>query len=167
MADAPPSGQAASGNPQLVADPQDPLPESNWLWRRVMAFGVVAFIAWQLHLVGGRIARQDSPIEALLSLAHWLIIAWLITVMLYMVAPSAEQVAKMLSTLSAWKSGISTSLTSRVSTEGGTAEATTVAGPAAAPPAQPAAATPQGQTYQGPDLSAVPHSDAPERPPWP
>lgn len=131
------SGEVQSGEPPLLADPQDPLPESNWLWRRLLTFGIVIFIAWQLHLAGTRIARVggEHSQDVLLTLSKWLIVAWLISVLLYMIAPSAEQVAKMLATLSAWRSGISTAVTSRVATKQGTAETRTLAGPAMQPKA--------------------------------
>lgn len=118
----------------IVPDPQDPLPESNWFWRRLLAFGMVIFFAWQLHLSGNRMARAadaNHAADVLLSYSKWIIVAWLVTTMLYMIAPSGEQVVKMLATLSAWKSGISTAISSHVDAKHGVAETKTVAGPAA------------------------------------
>lgn len=135
------TAEAQSTDPPLVADPQDPLPESNWLWRRVLAFAIVGVIGWQQVMAGNRIARWGdggSPkeaIDALLNMTHWHMGVLGGVLLLYMVAPSAEQVAKILATLSAWKSGISTLTTSRVSTPAGTAETKTAAGPVKPPAA--------------------------------
>lgn len=133
------TGPAATATPQPTVDPQDPLPESKWVYRRWLSIVIIVFVGWQLHLIGNRIARQTEAtavIDALVNLAHWLIVGWAITMVLYMVAPSAEQVAKMLATLAAWRSGISTTSTSRaVAPDGSMAEATTSAGkPAPKPP---------------------------------
>lgn len=128
-----------SQDPSLVADPQDPLPESNWLWRRLLAFAIVGVIGWQQVMAGDRIARWGdggSPkeaIDALLNMTHWHMGVLGGVLLLYMVAPSAEQVAKILATLSAWKSGISTAVMSKVDTAKGTAETKTVTGPAQPP----------------------------------
>lgn len=132
------TAEVTSKEPAMVADPQDPLPESNWLWRRMLSFGIVIFIAVELHLAGNRIARVggEHSADALLALSKWLIAAWLITVLLYMIAPSAEQVVKMLAMLSAWKNNIATSVTSRIATREGTAETKTVTGPSQQAPAE-------------------------------
>lgn len=138
------NGPAAAATPPPTADPQDPLPESNWLWRRLLAFMIVGVIGWQQVMAGNRIARwgdkgaHEKAIDALLDMTHWHISALGGLLILYMIAPSAEQVAKILSTLSAWKSGISTTSTSRaVAPDGSMAEATTSAGKPK-PPAEPA-----------------------------
>lgn len=135
------SDETSSASPPLIADPQDPLPESNWLWRRILAFAIVGVIGWQQVMAGNRIARwgdSGSPkeaIDALLNMTHWHMGVLGGILLLYMVAPSAEQVAKILATLSAWKSGISTAVMSKVDTTKGTAETKTVTGPAVAPAA--------------------------------
>lgn len=130
------SGETAS--PPLVADPQDPLPESNWLWRRLLVFLVLAFIGWQQLMVGNRIARwgdagaHGDAIDALLTMTRWHIGTLAIVLVLYLIAPSAEQFAKIVQTVSAWKSGIATSVSAKVATAQGTAETRTAAGPAQA-----------------------------------
>jgi hypothetical protein len=128
--------QVESKDPALVADPQDPLPESNWLWRRLLVFLIVGFIGWQQMMAANRIARwgdggqQSKAIDALLDMTHWHISFVGVVLLLYLVAPSAEQFAKIVQTVSAWKSGISTLTTSRISTPAGTASTSTAAGPA-------------------------------------
>ncbi len=154
MDDASTPGQARSGDPQLLADPQDPLPESNWLWRRIYIFiaalvhgAFLGVILWMLHTIAtgviGQVNSANSTqialqaVDALYNLGFWIVMLSLVDRALYLIAPSAEQAAKMLATLSAWKSGISTTMTSRVATPQGMAETTTAAGPSAAPPMPP------------------------------
>jgi hypothetical protein len=162
-ADAPAPVATASSPP--IADPQDPLPESNWVWRRVFVFlfgglaiggvALVLLMIWGIgeetlkivaRLGGIRDVRAlDSAldvvaesIKSLASLGFWLIILVMVDRILYLIAPSAEQAAKMMATVSAWKAGISTTSTARATApDGSTAEATKTAGPAAAPPAPP------------------------------
>lgn len=146
-------GPAAAASPPPTADPQDPLPESNWKWRRIFIFlssGIavagVAAVLWMLFAVvkNDLEGRQDvrttlSTVEALYNLGWWILILLLVDRVLYLIAPSAEQAAKMLATVSAWKSGISTASAARSSApDGSTAEASTHAGPATSIPAAPA-----------------------------
>jgi hypothetical protein len=139
------------------ADPQDPLPESKWLWRRLLTFGIVIFGAWQMHLAGNRLARfgEHQPVEAIramLNLVHWQSVSMWIVLLLYMIAPSAEQLAKIIATLSALKSGVAPELVTK---------AGAVVAAAAGPPSPPAPA------YSGPDLSHAPAaSNAPKDVPW-
>lgn len=164
MSDESPS---VTAGPPATADPQDPLPESNWKWRRIFVFvfgslaiaGVAAVLAMifamgsaTLKIVAqlGRlrdVKALDSSLDvisnsiaALQSLGFWLIMLVLADRILYLIAPSAEQAAKMMATVSAWKGGISTSSFAKAqSPDGSTAEAGKSAGPAVAP-AKPAAA---------------------------
>lgn len=156
---------AATSGPPPTADPQDPLPESDWRFRRYFVFGLgilavagIAVIFTMLYglgtatlrlvaeLSGARDVRAlDQSFEAigaiisgLVRLGFWLIILQIVNQVLYLIAPSAEQAAKMMATVSAWKGGISTSSTSRsFSADGSSAEASTRAGPAAAPTGPP------------------------------
>lgn len=137
---------AAAATPPPTADPQDPLPESNWLWRRAFIFLItIALLAgvWfkvdDLSVVA--LIQNETAIKGLITILKWALSLIGVMVLLYLVAPSAEQVAKMLATLSAWKSGISTLSTSRaVAPDGSMAEATTSAGRNAAPAPAPAPA---------------------------
>lgn len=163
---------ADAGPPAVVMDPQDALPESDWFWRRVFVYlvlllatvsaGVVLYMLYTLgattlelvaKLAGPRDVRAlDQALEtvgqvvhALYRLGFWSLILIMLMVTLYLIAPSAEQFGKWMATVSAWKGGISTTSTTRsVSPDGGTAEATTSAGPAAPTPApaRPAAPAP-------------------------
>lgn len=107
-------------------DAQDPLPESNWIWRRVFTF--VALIAIFAILIGlavatnrivgnvvGRIDTMNAEavaliakqalaiIEVMFRLMFW---ALIVVVTYYMVAPSAEQITKMLQTAGLLKAGV-------------------------------------------------------------
>lgn len=145
---------SAATAPPVTADPQDPLPESNWKWRRIFIFlfsmisvvGVGVVLAMLYQVVQADLAGRQSErttlatVDAIYNLGWWIIMLQLADRLLYLVAPSAEQVAKMLATVSAWKSGISTTSEARsTATDGSTAQATTSAGPAASKPTAPAA----------------------------
>lgn len=131
---------AAAASPPPTADPQDPLPESNWFWRRIFIFVITACLlagVWfkvdDLSVIA--LIQNETAIRGLVTILKWALSLVGIMVLLYLVAPSAEQVAKMLSTLSAWKAGISTVSTSRaIGSDGSTAEASVAAG--RAPPIQ-------------------------------
>lgn len=141
---------AAATTRPPTADPQDPLPESNWKWRRIFVFlnslAASAGIAVVLGLLFS-IARETlegrqsvqttlATIEALYGVAWWLVILLLADRTLYLIAPSAEQATKMLATVSALKSNVSFTSASRATApDGSTATATSAAGPAAVPPA--------------------------------
>lgn len=145
---------AAAPRPPML-DPQDPLPESNWKWRRIFIFAAsvleaiaLGFVLWMLYRLATLTLGDDhqdnqtvrNSIEALYNLGFWLIILCLADRVLYLIAPSAEQATKMLATVSAWKANISTTSIARSSGPDGTvAEASTAAGPAAGPAAAPAA----------------------------
>lgn len=147
---------AATAGPPPTADPQDPLPESAWGWRRgfVFLFGIIAALAVAavlamlymlgaetLDLVGKLSGARDvraldqsleqvgAVIQALYKLGSWAMIVIIAGHVLYLIAPSAEQAAKMLATVSAWKAGVSTASLSRsIAPDGGRAEAATSAG---------------------------------------
>ncbi len=122
-------------------DAQDPLPESNWFWRRVFVFLVTAAILW---MVWGAITRlgavavvvPDQGIPALLSLCRWLLLITAMMVTYYMVAPSAEQTIKMMQTAKLLTGGVKFA-TSSATTETPAATTTTTATTAGLPPAEP------------------------------
>lgn len=84
-------------NPDLSKfpiDPQDPLPESNWLYRRLVLIGT---LVWLL--------AQRSWEEYYHIFNRWTDILMITILILYTVAPSAEQVSKMLATVSLFGPG--------------------------------------------------------------
>lgn len=107
-------------------DVQDPLPEANWLWRRVFTFVAVAVILGILiglaiatnRIVGNVVGRIDTMsavavadiakqalvvILRMFTLMFW---ALMVTITYYMIAPSAEQITKMLQTAGLLKAGV-------------------------------------------------------------
>lgn len=82
-------------------DPQDPLPEPTWLWRRLYVFAVsiafLALIALAAHTLSQIAAlHPETGIRALLTVIKWLIAALICVLTYYLVAPSAEQIVKMI-----------------------------------------------------------------------
>lgn len=89
-----------------MTDPQDPLPESNWTYRRwftIILTGVamvlVTLIVWRvtgalLVIVGGD-SDATATVNALRDIAFYLIGLALALTITYLIAPSGEQVAKM------------------------------------------------------------------------
>lgn len=151
----------AASAPPPTADSQDPLPESDWTWRRGLTVAVVVAVLamsgvskWMIFHLGnetlglvGRIAnaRDAKALDGALSTVEISMGSLLklgmadsfmlgLILILYLVAPSAEQVVKMLATVSAWKGGISTASFARSrSPDGSQAEDVQTAGPAVAP----------------------------------
>jgi hypothetical protein len=81
-------------------DPQDPLPEPTWLWRRIFVYGVAAAVLALIwvgvqHLAEVSALEPLRGVEALLTTLQWLIGALVCVVTYYLVAPSAEQIVKM------------------------------------------------------------------------
>jgi hypothetical protein len=128
-----PAAQAAP--PQTAtADPQDPLPESNWFWRRlfvgVICAALLALVWYRTEVIGqAALDGKEGAVDGLVSLLKLSLYLTGLVIMLYLIAPSAEQAGKWLATISAWKSGVSTTSTSKATAaDGSKAEATTSAG---------------------------------------
>jgi len=122
--------------PRVLPDPQDPLPEANWLWRRVFTF-VALFFAFAIlvglgyatnRIVGNIVGRIDSMdarnvaqitvvalgvIEKMFRMMFYTV---LVIITYYMVAPSAEQITKMIQTAGLLKHGVQ--IASRAKFEG-------------------------------------------------
>lgn len=102
--------EMTSSSPATV-DIQDPLPEANWLWRRVFVYlvtGVILYMVWGAmdRLAASAMLLPERGIPALLALSKWLIAMSGLVVTFYMVAPSAEQIVKMLQTAGLLKAGV-------------------------------------------------------------
>lgn len=86
-----------------AGDPQDPLPEGQFLYRRifsyVMAVVLLGLLAWIVY-------RIDQS-KDLADTAFWLIVLlwWVVT--FYMIAPSAEQITKIIQAARIVRSGAS------------------------------------------------------------
>lgn len=132
--------------PPALPDMQDPLPESNWFWRRVftgfaliLIFGILVGLGYAVHrIVGGVIERIDgmsaqavaditiralAVIEQMFRYMFW---ALLTVITYYMIAPSAEQIAKMISAVSLLKGGVK--MATRTKKDEAGTETATVAG---------------------------------------
>ncbi len=112
--------------PRPITDIQDPLPESNWTWRRIVtilvlaaSFAVLAGCGFALFkIVNGIVGKIDSmsaaavaqitiaalaTVEQMFRLMFWTMI---VALTYYMIAPSAEQITKMLQTAGLLKAGV-------------------------------------------------------------
>jgi hypothetical protein len=153
------SDHTAAATPPPTADPQDPLPESNWFWRRIFVgiiCGTLLFIVWWYADAIAKVALQDGKgvVESVLGLVSLLKLALYLlglVIMLYLIAPSAEQAGKWIATVSAWKGGVSTSSSAKsTAPDGSSAEARTAAGPAVGAPAPPATPAKPGEVDLAP-----------------
>lgn len=84
----------------MTTDPQDPLPEQSFLYRRIFSYGVAISLIGLIAFVVWRIEGDDQLREIALYLCTLLFIV----VTYYMVAPSAEHVVKMIQLGKLWRS---------------------------------------------------------------
>ena len=154
--------------PQVLADMQDPLPESNWLWRRVLTFLAIVVIfalmsglAYAVHrIVGGVIGRIDNMsaqavaditvralgvIERMFGWMYW---SLLVVVTYYMVAPSAEQIAKMIGAVSLLKGGVGVSSRASHTDRDGRTEVASTTGIPPTPQVPPSETAPPAEAEQ-------------------
>jgi hypothetical protein len=73
------------------SDPQDPLPESRWTWRRLFAWSTnlatLAGVAWIIHQLG------DDP--ALVGIAYALLLLNAFGMALYIAGASADHIVRL------------------------------------------------------------------------
>lgn len=164
-------------------DLQDPLPESNWLWRRLFIFALTAIIVvacWWL-LVPLRQAALQLNRDAILGAfdtIHYLFGVLVVLIIFYTVAPSGEQVAKMFNLTSILTKGAGWMASAAArAPDGRVATAQTVAGagvvhPATVSPLEGASdgfgLPEQAGAYAGPpdDDAPPPPPGTPEEAPW-
>jgi uncharacterized RDD family membrane protein YckC len=78
----------------MTPDPQDPLPESRWLYRRLYTWALtIAAIALLWWLV------RRMPAEDLQLVALWIIGLLALVVTYYLLAPSAAELARIFAEL--------------------------------------------------------------------
>jgi hypothetical protein len=167
-----------SDGPTNPMDLQDPLPEANWLWRRVFCFAVVAVLMFFVYGSVDRLGRVAilSPaqgIPALVTVTKSILFLAMLTITYYLLAPSAEQLTKLVKTASLLKSGVQ--MASRTIMRPDKTETATTVGLPPAPPVPPAVESPTPATpepvsvpdgLQGPDSGASQDDDdEPERSP--
>ncbi len=109
-------------------DVQDPLPETNWFWRRVYTFALslisVAFIWYGIEALYD--LRQP---DAIYRVTRYMIGVHVLLITYYMLAPSAEQLVKLIQAAKLLQSGVTMRRSARVETpQGGRTEVTTTAG---------------------------------------
>lgn len=147
---------------RILTDPQDPLPEANWLWRRVFTFACLAaafLIAVGLsialnRIVGNIVGRLDTmdarnvaqitvvAINAILRMFTLMFYVVIIISTYYFIAPSAEQITKMIQTARLLRDGVQIASRAKAETPEGRREETqaTIGRPPqpVVPPATPA-----------------------------
>ena len=101
-------------------DPQDALPESNWVPRRWYVFATTAG-SLLIVLYGLAVKADPGVLIALIVLVSLL-------ALFYMVAPSAEQFGKIAQAVSAMKAGVTFKTSSSANVGAGTATSSTSAG---------------------------------------
>ena len=99
-------------NNNPIVDVQDPLPESNWTWRRVFVFVVMLillFFVWGAVDRLGKVAVLEPArgIPALVSVTKSILFLALVLATYYLLAPSAEQLTRLVKTASLLKGGVS------------------------------------------------------------
>lgn len=72
-----------------MTDPQDALPESKWLWRRLFTYGVTVVAVLLLWVC---VTRAPDPTN--IGLALCVLVGWMAT--LYLIAPASEHIAHIL-----------------------------------------------------------------------
>lgn len=124
----------------MTTDPQDPLPEPSFLYRRVFSYGtaisligLIAFVVWRIE--------GD---EQLREIALYLCLLLFMVVTYYMVAPSAEHVVKMIQLGKLWRSSPPESLPPALD-----AEPTIVSVPVEQESGSDFDAAPRGKTHRG------------------
>ena len=149
--------------PSVPTDLQDPLPESSWFWRRVFVYAVTVAVLWMLwgaitQLGNVALVEPKLGVPALLTLCKWIIGFTGMMVTCYMIAPSAEQLTKMLKTVSLLKAGVQVSGRRSEAADGSSEEAKTVG----LPPAPPIPSPTEAIRSADEDLP----SSADDTPPW-
>lgn len=160
-------------------DLQDPLPESNWFWRRVFTFLATASVVVMLFFLGyalnrltdGVVNRIDNmtadtvakiAIEAMKTIAEMFrLMFWalIVVVTYYMVAPSAEQITKMVKTAALLKGGVQIAGRQTIRTPEAEVETAKTVGQ---PPAPPIPA--RGDAIAAPEAPTT--TDTSDGPPW-
>lgn len=117
-------------------DVQDPLPETNWFWRRVYTFALslisVAFIWFGLEALNS----MREP-QLVYSVTRYMIGVHVLLITFYMLAPSAEQIVKLIQAAKLLHAGVPMTRSAVVQTpQGGRTEVKTTAGAVDAPAPQ-------------------------------
>lgn len=130
------SAQASADPATARVDVQDPLPETNWFWRRVYTFALslisVAFIWFGLEALNS----MREP-QLVYSVTRYMIGVHVLLITFYMLAPSAEQIVKLIQAAKLLHAGVPMTRSAVVQTpQGGRTEVKTTAGAVDAPAPQ-------------------------------
>jgi hypothetical protein len=141
------TAEASTPPVTVQVDPQNPLGESNWLFRRILMFvrsavviGIVAACVYAIASLGAK--EPVTAIKGLVTVIQWLLVLMMIDTVLYLVAPSAEELLSSLIKLSAFIKvpGFTINQTATATAPGGAQASTTAsagqAGAAASVPAK-------------------------------
>jgi hypothetical protein len=135
--------EASAPPPTVLVDPQDPLPESNWLWRRVFVFavtGILLAMLWiKIDIVGDvALKGSETAIAGLIAILKLMVYLVGLSMLLYIAGASMEQITKLIQTGSLFRRGFSTQTVQRaIAADGSIAEAHATSGittPMAPPP---------------------------------
>lgn len=114
----------ATAGPPPTVDAQDPLPESNWFWRRTFIFGLTAiliggcaWVIWPLRVMSYQ--GNETALKGLIDLPFYMLGLILVNQIFYTIAPSGEQVAKMFNLSSILTRGAGWMSTATASAPGG------------------------------------------------
>jgi hypothetical protein len=153
-------------------DPQDPLPDASWVFRRIMAFGLVAatvlgqlYVAWRLASLGSELKSADA-LAHMLEISKIFAVELLVVVTYYMVAPSAEQIVKIIQVASMLKRGVPLPhVTGTTATKDNPATPALVSTPPQQPPTAVEVA-PDPIPMQSDPAAAPPEGAVQDSPPW-
>jgi hypothetical protein len=156
MSDESQSNSASASPPDVSVDVQDPLPESNWFYRRVYIYILTLIAIWFVWFAFDSLWQMRHA-DHLHDLGWWMVILLLTFATYYMVAPSAEQIVRIVQAARILKLGGTTTKESSAETAQGraTTRTTTTGAPATVEPVAPSGGAPRGI------------DDTPEDAPWP
>lgn len=159
MSDSDTTGNSAKvGDDPATAqiDIQDPLPETNWFWRRVYTF-VLSLVSVGMIWYALEAVTNAGDMDSIYRIARYMIGVHVLLITYYMVAPSAEQIVKLIQAAKLLQAGVP--ITRRASVQGPQgrrAEVETTAGRVDTP------RTPN----RAPEAPAGALGDLPEEAPW-
>lgn len=139
MSDLDTTGNAAkvTDNPATAqVDVQDPLPETNWFWRRVYTF-VLSLVSVGMIWYGLEVLTSLGDGDSVYRVTRYMIGVHVLLITYYMVAPSAEQIVKLIQAAKLLQAGVPVTRRAVVETpQGGRTEVETTAGRSHTPPAR-------------------------------
>lgn len=129
MNENPHNSASTSGNPvHTQVDVQDPLPETNWFWRRVYTF-VLSLVSVGMIWYGLESVTRAGDMDSVYKITRYMIGVHVLLITFYMVAPSAEQMVKLIQAAKLLQAGVPVTRRATVQTpQGGRTEVETTAG---------------------------------------